>query len=88
MPQEAISLFPRIRAMVDQATAQSLGVVPASPVEQAEEAAGKVARRGRGQGFQLDQEVKVAVEACAMNKATDFYSAQGWTVDDVHGTES
>ena len=30
----------------------------------------------------------MAVEACAMNKATDFYSAQGWTVDDVHGTES
>jgi hypothetical protein len=92
VPQEAISLFPRLRAMVDQGTAQSPGFVPSSPVQQAEEAvqdaAGKVARRGRGQGFQLDQEVKVAVEARAMNKATDLYSAQGWIVEDVHGTES
>jgi hypothetical protein len=43
----------------------------ASPVEQAEEAvkdaAGKVARPRRGQGFQLDQEVKVAVGTLAMN---------------------
>ena len=53
-----------------------------------QDAAGKVGRRGRGQGFQLDQEVKVAVEASAMNMATDFYSARGWTVEDVHGTES
>ena len=63
----------------------------ASPAEQAEgavnDAAGKVARRGRGQGFQLDQEVKVAVEALAMNLATEFYS-KAWNVEDVHGTES
>jgi len=51
------------------------------------DAAGKVARRGRGQGFQLDQEVKVAVEALAMNVATEFYS-KAWDVEDVHGTES
>ena len=91
MPQEAISLFPQLRAAVDQAKAQSPGFMPISPVEQAEEAvkdaAGKVARRGRGQGFQLDQEAKVAVEALAMNMATEFYS-QDWDVEDVHGTES
>jgi hypothetical protein len=92
MPQQAISLFPRLRALVDQAAAQSPESTPASPVEQAEQAvqdaAGKVARPGRGQGFQLDQEVKVAVEAHAMNTATDFYNAQGWIVEDVHGTQS
>ena len=60
-------------------------------VAQAEEvvkdAAGKVARCGRGQGFQLDQEAKVAVEAHAMNTATKSY-AKDWDVEDVHGTES
>ena len=48
---------------------------------------GRSRRRGRGQGFQLDQEVKVAVEARAMNMATEFYSA-AWNVEDVHGNES
>jgi Protein NO VEIN, C-terminal len=91
MPREAISFFPRLRAMIDQTKAQPSGLVLASPAEQAEEAvndaAGKVARRGRGQGFQLDQEVKVAVEALAMNMAAEFYS-KAWDVEDVHGTES
>jgi Domain of unknown function (DUF3883) len=91
MPREAVRLFPRLRAAVDQANGQAPGLVLASPAEQAEDAvedaAGKVARRGRGQGFQLDQEVKVAVEAFAMNMATEFYS-KTWDVDDVHGTES
>ena len=54
------------------------GCPEASPGAQAEEAiedaADKVARRGRGQGFQLDQEAKVAVEAHAMNKATELYA--------------
>ena len=51
------------------------------------DAAGKVARRGGGQGFQFDVDVKVAVEAHAMNAATDFYR-EDWDVEDVHGTES
>jgi hypothetical protein len=91
MPQAAISLFPRLRAAVERAETLSSGFVTTSPVEQAEEAveraAGKVARPGRGQGFQLDQEVKVAVEARAMNMATEFYGAS-WIVEDVHGKES
>jgi Protein NO VEIN, C-terminal len=91
MPQQAISLFPQLRAMVNQAEAQSSGLGLASPTEQAEEAvkdaAGKVARRGRGQGFQLDQQAKVAVEAHAMNMATEYYS-KTWDVQDVHGRES
>ncbi len=91
MPQEAISLFPQLRAMVDQAEGHAPGLVPTSPTEQAEEAvkdaAGKVARPGRGQGFQLDQQMKVAVEALAMNMAAEFYS-NDWDVEDVHGTES
>ena len=91
MPREAIGLFPQLRTMVDQVTAQPAVFVPESPAEQAEEAvqdaAGKIARRGRGQGFQLDQEAKVAVEARAMNAATEFYG-KDWDVKDVHATES
>ncbi len=91
MPREAISLFPQLRAVVDREEAQPSGFVLTSPTEQAEEAmkdaAGKVARRGRGQGFQLDQEAKVAIEALAMNLATEFYS-KAWNVEDVHGTKS
>jgi hypothetical protein len=91
MPREAINLFPKLRTAADWAGVRSSTLVPASPVEQVEaaveDAAGKVARRGRGQGFQLDQDVKVAVEAHAMNMATEFY-AQAWDVEDVHGKES
>jgi uncharacterized protein DUF3883 len=91
MPQEAISLFPQLRTVVNEAETQSSRLGPASAVEQVEEAvedaAGKAARRERGQGFQLDQDVKVAVEAHAMNMATEFY-AQAWDVADVHGKES
>ena len=56
-------------------------------MEAVKDAAGKVARPGRGQGFQLDQDVKVAVEALAMNAAAEFYGLE-WDVEDVHGTES
>lgn len=63
----------------------------ASPADQAEEAvqdaAGKVARPSRGQGFQLGQDLKVAVEALAMNRATEFYS-RAWHIKDVHGREA
>ena len=63
----------------------------ASPTQQAEQAvkdaAGKVAWPGWGQGFQLDQEAKVAIEAHAMNMAAEFYGA-AWGVQDVHGRES
>jgi hypothetical protein len=49
--------------------------------------AGKIARRGGGQGFQLNQDAKVAVEVHAMNEAAEFYRPD-WAVEDVHGTES
>ena len=91
MPQEAIRLFPQLRKAIEQTKTPASGVVLASPAEQATEAikdaAGKVGRPGRGQGFQLDQDVKVAVEALAMNMATEFYGRE-WDVEDVHGTES
>jgi hypothetical protein len=90
MPQEAVSLFPVLRELVRH-SARSPEAAPASPVQEAEQAirdaAGKAAARGRGQGFQLDQEVKVAVEACAMNAATEYYRKE-WDVQDVHGIES
>jgi hypothetical protein len=91
MPQVAISLFPRLRAAVEQAEDRSVNLAATSPVEQAQEAvnraAGKAAARTRGQGFQVDQEAKVAIEAHAMNAATAFY-ADAWKVEDVHGQES
>lgn len=63
-----------------------------SPVEMAEaameDAAGNLAQSSRGQGFQLDQEVKGAVEAFAMDTATQFYREAGWQVEDVHGSKS
>jgi hypothetical protein len=91
MPHEAISLFSQLRQAVEQTKTPASEVDLASPAEQAieavKDAAGKVARPGRGQGFQVDQDVKVAVEALAMNMATEFYSLE-WDVEDVHGTES
>ena len=91
MPQETVSLFPQLGAAIERAVAMSSNLDAASSVEEAEKAvghaAGKIARGARGQGFQLDQEVKVAVEAHAMNAATEFYAAS-WDVADVHGKES
>jgi hypothetical protein len=91
MPCEAIRLFPQLREAVGQTTPPASEAGLPSPAQQAMEAvkdaAGKVARPGRGQGFQLDQDVKVAVEALAMNAAAEFYGLE-WDVQDVHGTES
>lgn len=90
MPREAVDLIPPLRAAVSQAEARASMLASPSLVQEVEEAvedaAGKVVRGGRGQGFQLDQDVKVAVEAHAMNIATEFYS--DWKVEDVHGKES
>ena len=75
----------------DRAEALSPSLAATSDVEQAaeavERAAGKPARRRRGQGFQLDQEVKVAVEVRAINAATEVHAAS-WDVEDVHDKES
>jgi hypothetical protein len=88
-PGEAARLAERLAAPITEAAENELSY---SPVEQAEEAvqdaAGKAARPGTGQGFQRDQEVKAKVEARAMNMATEFYAGKGWTVQDVHLTES
>lgn len=91
MPQETIDFFPRLRAAVDHAEIAAPSTEAASPVKQAEEAveeaAGKAAGREKGQGFEVDQRIKVAVEAHAMNVAAEFYSKE-WDVEDVHGKES
>lgn len=88
-PRDAARLAERLAAPVTETAAK---VLRYSPVEQAEEAvhdaAGKAVRRGTGQGFQRDQEVKAKVEAHAMNMATEFYSGKGWAVQDVHRAES
>jgi hypothetical protein len=71
--------------------ARFLSSSQSAEAEQLEEAvaqaAGKPTHRGRGQGFQLDQAVKVAIEDCAMKAASKFYS-KDWDVEDVHGNQS
>jgi Domain of unknown function (DUF3883) len=91
MQQDAISLFPQLRGLVNELAGNASRQAIRSPAEQAMEAvidaAGKLARRSGGQGFQHDQVVKVAVEVHAMNAATEFYR-EDWDIEDVHGTES
>jgi len=88
-PDDAARLSERLAAPITETADTGLRY---SPVEQAEEAvqdaAGKVVRRGTGQGFQRDQEVKAKVEARAMSVATEFYAEKGWIVRDVHSAES
>ena len=74
---------------VHEAAVQKITYSPVEIAEAAmEDAAGNSARSGRGQGFQLDQEVKDAIEAFAMNTAMQFYSDAGCRVEDVHVTKS
>jgi hypothetical protein len=64
---------------------------PSMEAQQIEEAvaqaAGKATRPSRGQGFQPDQVVKVAVKERAMKAASEFYG-EDWDVEDVHGNQS
>ncbi len=88
-PDDAARLADRLAAPITETAEEELRY---SPVEQAEEAvqaaAGKPARRGTGQGFQRNQEIKAKVEALAMKMATEFYAGKGWVVRDVHSAES
>ena len=43
---------------------------------------------GRGQGYLVSQAVRKAVEIHAVNRATQYYVAQGWTVEDAGTIES
>jgi hypothetical protein len=91
VPQDVIDLFPALRKAVDEVTAATIGPFQATPeVEAAEAALTDTASRDatrKGQGYQLDQKVKVAVEAHAMNIATEYF-AVAWEVEDVHGSQS
>lgn len=49
MPRDAVSLFPRLRALVDETTAGPPAGAAPSAADQVADAAGKVARRGGGQ---------------------------------------
>jgi hypothetical protein len=88
-PDDAVQLAEKLAAPITEAVENELRY---SPVEQAEEAiqdaAGKAAHRGTGQGFQRNQEIKTKVEAHAMKTAIAFYARRGWTVRDVHSSES
>ena len=91
LPQAAIDVVPGLRDLVTTvAASRALELAPQPEAAAAEAAvadAARVRRQGRGQSFQLDQQVKVAVEVHAMNEAVRHY-ARAWTVEDVHGTES
>jgi len=91
LPQAAIDVVPRLRTLVDSADKARQGPLTPRPeaavIEDAVGAAAARRRAGRGQSYQLDQQVKVAVEAHAMNLAIEFYE-KSWIVEDVHGSES
>lgn len=92
VPDGIMVLFPQLNEALRKSPDFPFSGHSVSPLEEQVEtavnrAAGKMVRRARGQGFQLDQEVKAAVEAHAMNAATEFY-ATSWAVEDVHGKES
>jgi hypothetical protein len=88
-PKALLPLFPTLQAALTNL--ESLpDLVPDSDAGVSaviQDLAGKSRNRSPGQGFQLDQEVRVAVEARAMDAAIEYFSQYG-KVDDVHGTES
>jgi hypothetical protein len=91
LPQAAVDLFPRLRSSISSVEASRAGALELpSEVQDAEEKLADVAGKLRlrsGQGYQLDQAVKSAVEAHAMNVAIAHFGGSA-NVDDVHGTES
>ena len=90
LPQAAIDEFPRFRPPSPRPSARSTAHSTRLPGNcrrtTVAEAAGRLPGRS-GQGFQVDAQVRVAVEAHAMNRATGYY-AKNWDVEDVHGEES
>jgi hypothetical protein len=91
LPQAAVDLFPLLRVAVDAVSASQTATLDLSPeVDDAESRVADVAGKSRlrsGQGYQLDQAVKTAVEVYAMNAAIRYWSQHG-EVEDVHGNES
>jgi hypothetical protein len=88
-PKDLMSIFPSIRqALTDLPASSEIRLDSSTGIASTiEDLAGKSRRRAAGQGFQLDQEVRVVVEARAMDAAISYFSCFG-TVEDVHGTES
>lgn len=84
LPRATLGLLPELGGAVDTLIEETGPEAPLLPtVEKAgrdiASAAGRPqpALRGKGQGFALDQQVKVAVEAHAMNAALVHYAALG-----------
>ncbi len=90
MPRAIVDLFPQLKTVVEALSLVEVGkqLTTADLLDdEVAAAAGRTARRPRGQGYLADQALRVAVEVAAMKAATDHYS-RNWTVDDVHATES
>lgn len=79
---------PRLPPVLSLSPSEMAASAEARQIEEAvAQAAGKPTRRGHGQGFQVDQAIKVAVEDRAMRAACEFYG-KDWEVEDVHGNQS
>jgi len=91
LPQAAVDLFPRLRTVVDEVAASQTGSLDLpTETQEAEDKVADVAGKSRlrsGQGYQLEQAVKSAVEAHAMNAAIAHFGGLD-AIADVHGTES
>lgn len=91
LPQAAVDLLPDLRDLVDLVGGYQVGNVIIQPEsDRAEEEVAQIggkSRLARGQGHQLDQAARSAIEAHAMNMAIEHFEAIG-EVEDVHGTSS
>lgn len=87
-PQAALAVLPEVAAAVVATSAPGSTDREQPEIDEAERdvarAAGKPRppRRGRGQGFAVDQGAKVAIEAHAMNAARAHYSTLGKVTDE------
>lgn len=91
-PKAVLDVLPEVKEAMDALIGQqSPTVLSRDSVEEAERqvvaAAGRPRKSHKGQGFSVDQQVKVAVETYAMNEALLHYSSLG-KVTNTSRTES
>jgi hypothetical protein len=91
VPDAVVKLLPPVATAIERARRTATGSVrPGTEVDVAQRAWATTTGEsyGRGQGFAVDQKVRVAIESLAMNAAIEHFVADGWDVEDVHGSES
>jgi hypothetical protein len=86
-PRDVLAVLPEVRSVVDSLDGESSGPIGRDDVEEMEREIASSAgrprpkRHGRGQGFAVDTQIKVAVESHAMNAALRYYEELGDVVD-------